>query len=125
VIRRQTASQPHHFHIAPRLPFETAARLNPVEVAVDVKLQQDRRMITRAPCPARRDAGESKIGQLKLIDEYIDHLNRVVVADPVLEPIREQRHLAPINALDKSFHPIPPARHKKNHISTSRSKYAF
>ena len=34
VIRRQAAGQPHYFHIAPG--FAPAARLNPVEIAVNI-----------------------------------------------------------------------------------------
>ena len=67
-------------------------------------------MIARAPRPMRRDPLETHIEQLKLIDENIDHSNRVVVADPVLESIREQRRLAAVDTLDKSSHPITPIR---------------
>jgi len=45
VIRRQAARQPHHFHIAPGLPFKAAARLHPIEVAVYVKLQKNRGVV--------------------------------------------------------------------------------
>jgi hypothetical protein len=51
VIRHQPTSQPHHLNIAASLPFQTTARLHPVEVAVDVELQQNRGMI---PWTARR-----------------------------------------------------------------------
>src|SRR5712664_80137 len=45
VIWSQTPRQPHHLDVAPSLALKPAARLDPIEVAVDVKLQQDRRMI--------------------------------------------------------------------------------
>ncbi len=41
VIRNQAAGQPHDLDIAPRLALQPAARLNPVEIAVDVELQQN------------------------------------------------------------------------------------
>ena len=45
VIGNKPASEPHHFDIAARLTLKPAARLNPIEIAVDVELQQYRRMI--------------------------------------------------------------------------------
>src|SRR4030095_11151852 len=42
VIGNEAARQPHHFNVAPGLTLEPAARLNPVEIAVYVELQQDR-----------------------------------------------------------------------------------
>src|SRR5262249_43633153 len=38
-VRRQPARQPHHLEIAPRLPFQSSARLNPIEIAVKIDLQ--------------------------------------------------------------------------------------
>jgi hypothetical protein len=45
VVRNKTARQPHHLNVAPSLALKPAARLNPIEIAVDVELQQDRWMI--------------------------------------------------------------------------------
>ena len=45
VIRNEPARQPHHLDIAPSLTLKPPARLNPIEVAVDVQLQQHRGMI--------------------------------------------------------------------------------
>ncbi len=122
VIRREAAGQPHHFHVAPRLAFQSAARLNPVEVAVDVELQQNRRMIGRSPRPPWRNPLEAQLQQLKLVDEDIDHPNRIVVVDPVLKSIREQRRLAPIDTLDKSLHPITPNPSLEESHRSSRIK---
>ena len=47
VIGNEAAGEPHHLDVASGLTLEPAARLNPVEVAVDVELQQYRRMIRR------------------------------------------------------------------------------
>src|SRR5271170_5757921 len=49
VIRSEPTGQPHHLDIAPSLALKPPARLNPIEIAVDVQLQQDRRMIRRSP----------------------------------------------------------------------------
>ena len=47
VIGSKPARQPHHFKIASSLSLKPPARLNPIEIAVNMKLQQDRRMIRR------------------------------------------------------------------------------
>jgi hypothetical protein len=49
VIGNEAAREPHHFDIAARLALEPAARLDPIEIAVDVERQQHRRMIGGPP----------------------------------------------------------------------------
>src|SRR5215217_9086953 len=50
-VGHQPAGQPNQLDVALALPFQTPARLHPIEVSVDVNLQQRRRMIGR---PSRR-----------------------------------------------------------------------
>ena len=113
VIRRQPADQPHHFHIAPGLPLEPTARLNPVEIAVDVELQQIARMIGRPAGRQRLDPVEPEAAKIELIDEDVDRPNRVVVADPVFQALRKQRALAAIDTLDKTLHQTLPPKHER------------
>src|SRR5262249_12758311 len=40
VVRSQPTKQPHHLDVAPRLAFQSPARLHTVEVAIDVELKQ-------------------------------------------------------------------------------------
>ena len=40
VVRSEPASQPHYLDIAPSLTLKPPARLNPIEITVDVELQQ-------------------------------------------------------------------------------------
>src|SRR3984893_11984319 len=47
VIRNQPAGEPHHLNVAARLTLKPAARLNPIEITVNVELQQHRRMVRR------------------------------------------------------------------------------
>ena len=49
VVRCKPSKQPHDLDVAPGFPFQSTARLNPVEIAVDVKLQQDGGVIGRPP----------------------------------------------------------------------------
>ena len=122
VIRRQPADQPHHFHIAPGLPLEPTARLNPVEIAVDVELQHIRRMIGRPAGRQRLDPVKPEAEKIELIDEDVDRPNRVVLADPVFQALRKQRALAAIDTLDKTLHhkpsPIPWRDSNRPHVFT-------
>src|SRR5215208_5128715 len=45
VIGNQPTAEPHDLNVAASLSFKSAARLKPVEITVDVELEQHRRMI--------------------------------------------------------------------------------
>src|SRR5436190_2616909 len=105
--RSQTLRQPHHLDIAPSLALEPAARLNPVEIAVDVELQQDRRVIRRPAGRLGIDPAEPKPGQIEFVDKDLDYANRIVLADPVSQAFRKQRDLPTIRALNEAPHMIP------------------
>ena len=62
VIGCKPARQPHHLNVAPGLVLKPPARLNPIEIAVDVKLQQDRRMIRRSAGCLGIDPIKPKLG---------------------------------------------------------------
>src|SRR6202171_3843263 len=76
-VRHQAAGQPYQLDVALALPLQAPARLHPIEVSVDINLQQRRRMIGR---PSRRlwlDAAKAEFGQIKLIDKDIDRPDRI------------------------------------------------
>src|SRR5215212_1312179 len=66
VIGNQPTGKPHDFNVAGRLTLKPTARLNPVEIPVDVELQQHRRMI-RGPAgdpgstPSNRSSARSSL----------------------------------------------------------------
>ena len=108
VIRNEPSRQPHHFQIAASLTLQPPARLDPVEIAVDVKLEHRRRMI-RGPAGRRRiDAIEPEVAEFQRIDEHIDRANRIALADPIIKAFRQQRRLLAIRPLNKTLH-HPPA----------------
>jgi len=51
---------------------------------------------------------EFQLGEIERIDECVDHSNRVVLVDPVVQAFRKQRALAAIYSLDKSASSDPP-----------------
>src|ERR1019366_3292696 len=85
VVGSKPARQPHHLNVAPSFTLQSPARLDPVEIAVDVELQQHRWMIRR---PAR----------------YL----RIDPADPVCHAFRKQRALPAIRSLNEALHLILP-----------------
>ena len=85
VVGGEPAGQPHQLDVAPRLPLQPPARLHAVQVAVDVELEQQRRMIGRPPRRRRDHAGEAERTQVELIDEDVDHSDRVLFGHVVVE----------------------------------------
>ncbi len=57
-VGRKLAGQPHQLDVAARLALQPPARLHLVEIAVEIELQQRRRMIARPP--RRRRARKAK-----------------------------------------------------------------
>jgi hypothetical protein len=43
-VRNKLAGEPHDLNVAPALALKPAARLNPIEITIDVELEQRRRM---------------------------------------------------------------------------------
>ena len=89
VIRRQAAGQLHHFHVAPRLLLKPAARLNPVEVAVNIELQQHARMIARPAGCLRDNPAKAQAAKIKLIDKHVDHPHSIIFADVIIQMFRK------------------------------------
>ena len=72
-VRRQSAGQPHQLDVALGLPFEPPARLDAIEIAVEIDLQQRRGMIGGAARRLRLDALKPQRPQIQLVDEDVDH----------------------------------------------------
>ena len=88
VIGNEPSRQPHHFQIAAGLTLQPPARLDPIEIAITIKLEQRRRMISR-PTGRRRDyAIEPQFAQFQRIDEYIDRPHRIALVHPIIEAFR-------------------------------------
>src|SRR5262249_24205862 len=65
VIRNEPSRQPHHFQIAASLTLQPPARLDPVEIAIDIKLEHRRRMVSRPAGRCRGDAIEPQLAQFQ------------------------------------------------------------
>ena len=85
VIRNEPSRQPHHFQIAASFTLQPPARLDPIEIAIDIKLEHRRRMISRPAGRCRGDAIEPKLTQFQRIDKHIDRANRVALVHPIIK----------------------------------------
>src|SRR6267142_4052026 len=123
--------QPHHFQIAASLTLQPPARLDPVEIAVDVKLEHRRRMIGRPAGRCRIDTVKPEVAEFQRIDEHIDRPNRIALVDPILKAFRQQRRLPAIQSRHKAWHQIPRrfsrgSWHKKSfHTAWTHSVLSF
>ena len=48
-------------------------------------------------------------GLLSSVDEHIDHMDRVVLAYPILQTFRQERQLGSVRAFNEASHPYPPS----------------
>ena len=103
-VRCQTAGQPHQLDIALRFALQPPARLHAIEISVDVDLEQQGRVIRRPPRRRRLCAIEAKTQEIELFDERVDHADRVVFADEVVQALWQQRDLASIFSINESLH---------------------
>ena len=101
MIGYKPTQQPHHLNVAPSLVLKPPTRLNSIEIAVDVKLQQDRGMIRGSAGCFGIDPTKPKLGQIEFFDEDIDHANGIVLDDPVFQAFRKQRGLTAITSSTK------------------------
>lgn len=64
-------------------------------------------MIGRSPGRLRLDPFEPELAQLERIDERVDHPNRIILVDPIIQAFGQQRPLPAIYSLDETPHPVP------------------
>jgi hypothetical protein len=72
-------------------------------------------MIGRPPRRLRLNTAEPELGKIECLNERIDHTNRIILIDPVIEALRQERRLTAIRPLDKALHPVP-----ANHLRRGR-----
>jgi len=108
VVGRKPLDEPDHFQIAPGLALQTTARLDAIQITVDVELQEGGGMI-RGPTSCRRiDTIKAQLAKIERIDERIDRANRIALVDKIIEAFRQQRRLSPISPFNEPLHRLPP-----------------
>ena len=111
-IRRQPARQPHHLDVSRRFALQTSARLDLVDVVVDVDLRHRRGMVGRRGRRFRHDALKPQPSQIQLADEDVDRPHRIVFSCVVVKKLGEQKTLRSVLAPDKALHPEPNSIHQ-------------
>ena len=71
------------------LALQPPARLHPVQIAVDVELQENRGMKGGPSRRSRIDAVEAQLFQIKRFDEDVDRANGIFFINPVIETLRQ------------------------------------
>src|SRR5712671_2666181 len=85
VIRCEPTQQPHDLDIAPGFSFEPPARLNPVQIAINVKLKKNRGVVRWPTSRRRLHPLKAHFSQIKYIDKHVDHANRVALVNEITE----------------------------------------
>src|SRR3984893_11571021 len=85
VIRNTTSRQPHHLYLAPGLALKPSDRLDRFKIAVNEKFKEDGGMIRGSPFRLRISPAEIERTEIKLIDKHVNHTNRVVLVDPIIQ----------------------------------------
>src|ERR1700730_9483076 len=86
------------------LPLQPAARGDLVDVAVDIVLEQHARMIGRAPGRLGNHPLEPKRPQVQLLDEHVDHSDRVLLRHIVVQELGKQNALPAVLAFNAALH---------------------
>jgi hypothetical protein len=67
----------------------------------------------------RRPAGcfgsnpiKAELAQIELVHEHVNHSNWIVLVNPVLKAVREQRALPAVRSLNEALHPILPEQNQ-------------
>ncbi|OOG14340.1 hypothetical protein BMS17_20245 [Pseudomonas sp. C9] len=74
--------------IALGLTLKPAAGLNPIEIAVDIDLQQHRWVIGRTTSGGRIDVLKTKFAQVEFIDENVDHTDWIFLGYVIVQALR-------------------------------------
>src|SRR6516164_6364744 len=65
-------------------------------------------MISGPPSLRRRHPFEAELSEIERIDKRIDHSNRIVLVDPVVQTFGKQRRLCASRPLNEALHWPPP-----------------
>ncbi len=104
VVRRQATHKPHEFDVALRLALQSAAGRDAVQIAVEVELQQHRRIVGRTSRRSRLRPGEAQGAQVEFVDESLDDAYRVVLGHVVVQRSGKKPRLTPIFPFDEPTH---------------------
>jgi hypothetical protein len=106
-VRRQAPGQPHQLDIALSFSLKATAGLYSVQIAVEINLQQGRRVIGRPSRRCRMNTGKAKSTKIKLVDKDFNDPNRVVRGDVIVQRLGQQKRLSAVFTFDETPHRQP------------------
>jgi hypothetical protein len=90
-VWRQPPHELDQLDVSLCLSLQPTARLDPLQITVDVDLEQGPRTVGRSSCRLWLRTFEAQRLQIQLVDEDIHYPNRVVIRDVVLQALGKQR----------------------------------
>jgi hypothetical protein len=84
--------------------FQSPARLNAVQITVDVDLQEDSAMASRPASICRHGAFKTQCYQVKFVDKNVEYAHRIGIRDVIVEALWMDVALASMLTLDKALY---------------------
>ena len=78
-VRRQLAGQPDQLDITLAFTLKPSARRNAIEIAINIYLEQCRRMVAGPPFFQRLNPTKAKLIKIKTFNERVNRTNRIVL----------------------------------------------
>jgi len=103
-VGRQSPRQPHQLDVPLDFTLEPPARLDPVQIAVEIDLEHRCWMIGRTARLSRRHSSELQRLQIERINEGLDCPNRVVFRHVIIQRSWQQIVLPTVFPLDETSH---------------------
>ena len=98
-VGSQATQQPDHFQIARGLRLEPPAGAHPIDVSINIELQQIRRIVARPTRVLRLNAPETGFLQITLINERLNETHRIFSTDVIINCYRQKQSLVAVAAL--------------------------
>src|ERR1700676_2443937 len=86
--------------IAPGLGFKPAAGAHPIDVAINVELEQVGRIVSWTAGVFRLNPGKACLIEVQIFDKRVDEADRIIAMNVVIDPRRQKLGLVAITAFN-------------------------
>jgi hypothetical protein len=84
------------------LAFKQTARASAIDIAVDVKLQQIGRRVSRPSGVGRSSARKAKLFEIEIINKSLDEADRVIIGDIIVDSFWEEQDMRARSAFNEA-----------------------
>jgi hypothetical protein len=105
-VGSQATQQPDHFQIAGGLRLEPPAGAHPIDVSINIELQQIGRIVARPARVLRLNAPETGFLQVTLINERLNETHGIFSTDVIINCYRQKQSLVAVAALYMPHAPL-------------------